>query len=279
MKKSRSERWKLAVYFVLRVLVVLLMIRELLLAQWYNALLCLLTLVLFMVPSIVEHRLKIDLPNTMEIIILLFIFAAEILGEIGSFFIRVPHWDTMLHAINGFLMAAIGFALVDIFNRNPKFQFNLSPAFLSFVAFCFSMTVGVLWEFFEFFADRLLGFDMQKDTLVNTIISANLSDPGSSKLFVIRDISQVVISGTVNGEITDTVITGGYLDMGLYDTMYDMMVNLIGAVMFSIIGYFYIKGRSKGTMAKAFIPHVFTEDEIEENEKHGKKKKPLINLK
>ena len=136
MKKSRSERWKLAVYFVLRGLVVLLMIRELLLAQWYNALLCLLTLVLFMVPSIVEHRLKIDLPNTMEIIILLFIFAAEILGEIGSFFIRVPHWDTMLHAINGFLMAAIGFALVDYLTATQNFSLTC-PRFLSFVAFAF----------------------------------------------------------------------------------------------------------------------------------------------
>ncbi|MGI5935210.1 MAG: hypothetical protein ACOX7I_00140 [Oscillospiraceae bacterium] len=278
MKRSRSERWKLAIYFILRVLVVLLMIRELVLRQWYNALLCLLTLVLFMVPSIVERRLKIDLPNTMEIIVLLFIFAAEILGELGSFFIRVPHWDTMLHTLNGFLMAALGFALVDIFNRNPRFHFNLSPAFMSFVAFCFSITVGVMWEFFEFFADRLLNWDMQKDSLVNTIVSANIGTMGGSRV-IINDISQVIITGTVNGEITDTIITGGYLDIGLYDTMSDMLVNLIGAAVFSAIGYFYIKGRSKGTIASAFIPHVLTEEEIEESEKQEKKKKPFIVLK
>jgi hypothetical protein len=175
-------------------------------------------------------------------------------------------------------MAALGFALVDIFNRSPRFQFNLSSAFLSFVAFCFSMTVGVVWEFFEYFSDRLLGLDMQKDSLVSTIVSSNLGTPEGSKT-VISDISQVIITGTVDGKVTDTIITGGYLDIGLNDTMHDMLVNLVGAVLFSLIGYFYIKGRSKGTIANAFIPHVLTEEEIEENERHEKKKKHFIALK
>ena len=79
---------------------------------------------------------------------LLFIFAAEILGELASFYVRVPNWDTMLHTVNGFLCAAVGFALVDMINRNERFSLKLSPVYLAIVAFCFSMTVGVpsaLW--------------------------------------------------------------------------------------------------------------------------------------
>ena len=81
---------------------------------------------------------------------LLFIFSAEILGEISSFYVLFPFWDTTLHTLNGFLAAAIGFSLVDLLNRSDRVKFDLSPLFLSITAFCFSMTIGVLWEFFEF---------------------------------------------------------------------------------------------------------------------------------
>ena len=103
----------LAVYLVLRGLVILSLVRAALRSDFESVFLCGLTLGLMILPSIFTRRLHIELPTTLEIIILLFIFAAEILGEINSFYIRVPNWDTMLHTLNGFLCAAIGFALVD----------------------------------------------------------------------------------------------------------------------------------------------------------------------
>jgi hypothetical protein len=219
-----------------------------------------------LLPSIVQKRLCITLPSTLEIIILLFIFAAEILGELASFFVRVPNWDTMLHTVNGFLCAAVGFALVDMINRNERFSLKLSPFYLALVAFCFSMTVGVLWEFFELAADNIMGLDMQKDTVINTINSVALDPTLSNKVIHVRDIADVII---VHSDGTQEALgLGGYLDIGLYDTMKDLMVNFVGAVVFSIIGYFYVKHEGKGKFASKFIPQVpMNEDNSSEQEK------------
>ena len=132
---------------VLRALVILVMILQIFNRNYENVFLCALTLLLLIVPSFLQVNLKIELPTGLEIILLFFVFAAEILGEIEAYYIRFPFWDTMLHTLNGFLMAAIGFSLVDILNRNERFKFELSPFFVAIVAFCFSMTIGVLWNF------------------------------------------------------------------------------------------------------------------------------------
>lgn len=138
------------IYFILRLFVIVVAIDQLRNRNYENLFLCILTLILFLVPSFIERRIHIDIPDTLEVIILLFIFSAEILGEIQEYYILFPYWDTVLHTINGFLAAAIGFSLIDILNKNDKFAISLSPVFVALVAFCFSMTIGVLWEFFEF---------------------------------------------------------------------------------------------------------------------------------
>ena len=160
-----------------------------------------------------------------NMIILLFIFAAEILGEIQAYYVQFPYWDTMLHTLNGFLCAAIGFSLLDILNRDERLAFKLSPVYLAVVAFCFSMTIGVLWEFFECFMDQMFLLDMQKDTIVHSIGSVMLDPAGGNTPVAIHDL----------------------------------FVNFIGAVVFSFIGYFYVKNRGKGWFAKRFIPKVLPE--------------------
>ena len=248
-------------YLILRGLVILVMARQIWLGNWDNVLTCLLTLVLFLLPSVAERRLKLDLPDTLETIILLFIFAAEILGEIGEFYVNVRGWDTMLHTVNGFFMGAIGFALIDLLNRHPRFHFNLSPLFVAFVAFCFSMTIGVLWEFFEYGVDRILLKDMQKDAIVTTISSVTLHPDGRNIPVILEGITGT----TVHHALGETRIPGGYLDIGLRDTMKDLLVNFIGAVVFSVLGFFYIKGRSK--FPAKFIPRLLTQEEYEAAEK------------
>ena len=249
-----SNKGTLIVYLVLRALVLLVMVRSFLRADYESVFLCGLTLVLMILPSFFSRKLNIELPSTLEIIILLFIFAAEILGELNSFYIRVPNWDTMLHTLNGFLCAAIGFALVDMLNRQDRFSFKLSPVYLALVAFCFSMTVGVLWEFYEYTGDRFLGFDMQKDTVVNTIRTVELDETRSNKVVKVGDIQDVIVVHSDGSQ--EALGLGGYLDIGLHDTMKDLMVNFVGAVVFSIIGYFYVKQKGKGSFAARFIPHV-----------------------
>ena len=249
-----SNKTTLTVYLVLRALIILIMVRAVLRGNYESVFLCALSLALLILPSILQKRLYITLPSTLEIVILLFIFAAEILGELASFYVRVPNWDTMLHTVNGFLCAAVGFALVDMINRNERFSLKLSPVYLAIVAFCFSMTVGVLWEFFEFAADRFLGLDMQKDTVLSAIGSVALDPTMSNKVIRVKDIADVIIVHADGSR--QTLGLGGYLDIGLYDTMKDLFVNFVGAVVFSVIGYFYVKQEGKGKFASRFIPKV-----------------------
>lgn len=252
----------LAVYLVLRGLVIFVLVRAVLRREYQSVFLCALSLILMVLPSIISRKLKIVLPSTLEVIILLFIFAAEILGEINSFYVRVPNWDTMLHTINGFLCAAIGFCLVDMLNRNDRFSFKLSPLYLAIVAFCFSMTVGVLWEFYEFGVDQLLGRDMQKDTVVHAIHSVNLDPTNSNTVIHARDIVDTIVVHSDGSQ--ESLGLGGYLDLGIIDTMKDLIVNFIGASVFSVIGYFYVKHKGKGKVATRFIPKVEYPAEPEE---------------
>lgn len=245
----KTHKKPFTIFLILRALVIAVLIAQIFNRNYENVFMCVLTLLLFMVPSFIQANFHIELPDTLEIIIMLFIFAAEILGEINEYYIHVTHWDTMLHTVNGFLAAAIGFSMVDILNRNEKFIFRLSPFFVAVVAFCFSMTIGVLWEFFEFGMDSFLGMDTQKDTVVNFINSVALNPDGINSPHRITDITSVVVNGQELG-------VGGYLDIGLIDTMKDLFVNFIGAVIFSVIGYFYVKKRGEGKFAKRFIPTV-----------------------
>lgn len=256
-EQIRENRALAAVYIVLRALVVLVMVAQFFNGNFENVFLCVLTLVLFFIPSFIERTVRIDVPDTLEVIILLFIFAAEILGEIRAYYIQYPYWDTMLHTLNGFLCAAIGFSLVDILNRSDRFTFSLSPVYLAVVAFCFSMTVGVLWEFFEWTIDNLFHLDMQKDTVVNAIGTVMLDPTGGNVPQHIKGITDVIVV-TADGTQRSLGL-GGYLDIGLNDTMKDLFVNFIGAVVFSVIGFFYVKSRGKGRFARRFIPRLVKE--------------------
>lgn len=241
----REHKSTFIVYSVLRLAVIAVGILQFFNGNYENVFLCILTLILLMVPSFIQLTFKVELPTTLEIIILLFIFAAEILGEIDDYYLLFPFWDTMLHTINGFLAAAIGFSLVTLLNDSEKIQFELSPIFVVIVAFCFSMTIGVVWEFFEFGMDQIFGMDTQKDTIIHILNSVSISADGSMTTF--RDIGNVVIDGTA-------LPIHGYLDIGLIDTMQDLMVNFIGASVFSVFGFFYIKFKGKINLVNRFIP-------------------------
>lgn len=241
----REHKSTFIVYSVLRLAVIAVGILQFFNGNYENVFLCILTLILLMVPSFIQLTFKVELPTTLEIIILLFIFAAEILGEIDDYYLLFPFWDTMLHTINGFLAAAIGFSLVTLLNDSEKIQFELSPIFVVIVAFCFSMTIGVVWEFFEFGMDQIFGMDTQKDTVIHILNSVSISADGSMTTF--RDIGNVVIDGTA-------LPFNGYLDIGLIDTMQDLIVNFIGASVFSVFGFFYIKFKGKINLVNRFIP-------------------------
>lgn len=259
---EESKHWRhiqnkkviLTIYLVLRILVVATMVAQFFNGNYENVMLCVLTLVLFMLPSFCERRLHIDLPDTLEVIVLLFIFSAEILGEIQEFYILIPGWDTVLHTLNGFLCAAIGFSIVNILNEDKHTSMHLSPFYMAVTAFCFSMTIGVLWEFFEWGMDNLAGLDMQKDTVLVGFNTVMLDPQGRNVAYHVRNVTDTILV-FADGS-TMSMGLGGYLDIGLMDTMKDLLVNLIGAVVFSFFGYFYVKSKGKGKVARNFIPNV-----------------------
>lgn len=251
MAYKETKRSSLAIYLILRFLVVICMILQIIRGDLNNALLCLLSLVLLFAPLFIQNKYEITLPDSLEISIYLFIFSAEILGEINNFYGIIPHWDTCLHTINGFLATAVGFSLVDLLNKNSK-DINLSPFYLCLVAFCFSMTIGILWEFFEYGGDKLMKFDMQKDTLITNISSVYLNPDNENKPVVVDNIGKTEIFDK-DGKLL-YVIDGGYLDIGLNDTMKDLFVNFIGALVFSFFAYIGFKNNKRSSVVKNFVP-------------------------
>lgn len=252
LKKECKETKKssLLVYFILRFLVILCLIRQIILGHLDSALLCILSLFLLILPIIIQRKFKITLPNTLEAIIYIFIFSAEILGEIYNFYGNIPNWDLMLHTLNGFLCAAIGLSLIDLLNKNSK-SIHLSPLYVAIASFCFSITIGVCWEFFEYGADKILNTDMQKDELITSISSVEFDPFQENKAKMIKGINKTILYDENNEELI--TIEDGYLDIGLNDTMEDLWVNFIGASIYSILGYFYIKNRDKYSLASKFI--------------------------
>ena len=236
-------------FTLLRIMTVCAMVRSIIIGNYGNAFTALLVLLLFLVPSFLEGALRLRIPPLFEAIIYCFIFAANVLGEIDHFYAHIPIWDTMLHTLNGFLFAAVGFSTVELLNRNSK-KFNLSPLYLTLVAFCVSMTVGVLWEFFECGMDLFFNMDMQKDFIVDKVNSVTLDPAHDQTVIHVKDIVSTQIN-TASGEVY--TIEGGYLDIGILDSMKDLFVNFIGAIVFCIFGFIYTKFGQKKKVAASIV--------------------------
>jgi len=237
----RQNKKVFILFTILRISVIFVLIRSLFLKNYEGVGISAFVLFLFLMPAILEKNFRVDIPPLFECIIYAFIYAAEILGEIDHFYVAIPGWDTMLHTLNGFLCAAVGFSLIDLLNQSSV-KINLSPLYLALCAFCFSMTVGVCWEFIECAGDLFFGQDMQKDFVVTSFNSVSLDPTHQQQVVHVNNITDTVIH-TASGKTY--TIEGGYLDIGILDTMKDLFVNFIGALVFSIFGYYYDKNHAK----------------------------------
>ena len=248
-QEMRSNKRVFILWLVLRLFVIAAMVLSAVRGYYDNVFVCLLVLVLFLVPAFIERKLAITLPSGLQILILLHIFATEILGELACYYVHFQYWDTIMHTIWGFLCAAIGYSMVDILNRGEKIKFNLSPVYLALAGFCFSMTIGVFWEFFEFGMDRIFFLDMQKDTVIHRFNSVMLDETMKNIPILVNNVNSVAVNGNLLG-------VEGYLDIGLFDTMEDLFVNFIGALVFSIIVLLSGKTEKARWLAFQFIPRV-----------------------
>ena len=140
----KEDKKAYIVYVILSLAIFAIIVHSIIERRFENVFTGLLASALLLIPPFIEKSFRVKLPTTLEILAYAFVFCAEILGEIGNFYQTFPFWDVMLHTFNGFMFAAFGFCLVDILNKSKRFRFALSPIFLAIVAFCFSMTIGVL---------------------------------------------------------------------------------------------------------------------------------------
>ncbi len=169
---------------------------------------CIAGIVLIAVPSIVERKLSVDIPDKMEVMYLVFLFCAIYLGEVKSFYSLIPYWDDILHAFSGGMLGALGFSLVCYFNNTKFLNINLSPLFVAIFAFCFALAAGAVWEIYEFLADVMFGTNMQK--------------------FIVDD---------------GTILIG---NAALRDTMTDIIIDALSSLLIAVIGYYMIKNKDIG---------------------------------
>lgn len=256
----RKKLWLKVLYLFLRIAVILIMIEQFRLQNYESAVLCILTLLLFLIPGFIERKIHIEIPDTIESIALISIYAGIILGEIRAYYVLFEHWDSILHALNGFLTAVIGFSLVDLMNGGRKVSLVFSPAFMALFIVCFATTVGVIWEFFEFGADSLFGKDMQKDTYISQMYTI-LLNPEGKNVPVHVPLDSVVINGQQ---------WKGYIDIGIIDTMKDMLLNALGAIVFAVYACLQVKmGRRENL--KEFVLRLQQKEKEEKTEKKSRK--------
>lgn len=169
MDMQKAEKTNTVIVIIVRILLVLVSFISFIVAEYVNILMCLFIYVLTIMPMYVSQKINLKLTWEFNITITLFIFASMFLGEIFNFYELIPWWDIMLHGLSGVLIGAFGFSLVYIMNKTDRVKMTLSPLFISLFAFCFSMTIAVIWEIIEFIADNLFGLNMQKSGLVDTM--------------------------------------------------------------------------------------------------------------
>lgn len=239
VKEKKSRVLKIITFFLTRFIFIGSFIISIFNGDYLTAFQCLTALAVFALKDLIYHRFDIEFPRGFEIAIIIFVFASVFFGEMNDYFAKVPFWDKALHTTSGFLIAAIGFSLIDLLNKNKRTLVHLSPFFEATFAFCFSMTMLVLWEFFEFGVDYFFLEDMQADYFV-TQFSSKIAY-GTLKGTHITDISKVIIEYGGGKEL----VLDAYIDIGNKDTMIDLIVGACGALVFSLIGFFALRRSSK----------------------------------
>ena len=164
---------------------------------------CLLGLIVINLPTFLARKLKFELPMTLYGMYIIFLYCAIFLGEVRSFYYVIPFWDSILHAFSSLMLGFCGFMAITILLRDEHIVMSLSPIFTAIFAFCFALSIGTVWEIYEYVFDGILGLNMQK--------------------FM-----------TVDG----TLLVG---HAALADTMKDIIIDAIGALTATVIGSVAIK--------------------------------------
>ena len=251
---KRKYALNLTTYILTRGIFVLAGLLSVLQKDYLTAFLCALALIVFMLPPIIDRKFNIKLPGGLEISAVIFTFMCVLGGEFGHLYAQYPFWDKILHTFSGFLISAIGLALIEFLNKSKRNMLRLSPIFIALFAFGFSMSVAVLWEVFEFAVDGISGTtDMQADYYLTSFASKKVGGERFPTPIVVDGIESVVITFSDGRE---ALVLPGYIDIGIADTMYDFIVAAIGSFIFCTLEFIALTKRNKHAqrISESFVP-------------------------
>ncbi len=260
---NRHFKRKFILYVVTRMIFILVGVVSALFEDYLTASLCAIALVFFLLPTFLYNKFNIKVPSALEISAVLFTFMCVVGGEIGHLYAQFPLWDKILHTFSGFLIAAIGLAFMDFFTKRKSSVFRLTPFFAVFFAFFFALGVEVIWEVFEYMVDTFTGFtDMQADYYINYFTSKKAGGETNPVPIIVGGIKDVVITFEDGRE---ALVLHGYIDIGLADTMHDIIVGAAGALLFCVIEFVALVKRDKRMqkISESFVPRKKeTEEEL-----------------
>ncbi len=249
MTNQSKERKILIIFLFIRIFIFLGIIITFITKNYISTIFCTFSTLLFLTPISKKKKICLEVPSILEIVITLLVFCIIILDVLNKLNTKV-HWDTIIHTIIGFLYALICFYYITRLIKK-RIDIKLPLPFICIISILFSMTAGVCWEMYEYSADKVFERDMQKDVLVTTFSSVNLNKDNKLEPVTINKIKSSIIN-TDKGPI---IVKGGYIDIGLNDTMKDLIVTLIGSLTFCILNLLFILNKEKYHYIKKIIPH------------------------
>lgn len=226
--KTRSERFRFVFFCVCELFAIGSCVYACFSGVTSKILICLFSVLLLPLPTLIAKWLHFTVPTPLYIGILCYA-VCPMLGHAYHFYYLIPWWDTFLHACGGVVFAMFGAYLPTLFDKDKAPSLLLCALF----GFCFSVTISALWEFIEYGCDRLLGSDMQQDAIIDNIYSYLLGEQ-TGVIGSITDIENVIVNGKV---------LTGYIDIGLIDTMTDMLFETLGALVYTLLYLFDRKQR------------------------------------
>ena len=165
--EKRINRIELIVAAILQASIAIISIGAVIEGMWLVAFSGTAILLLTFAPAMIERRLRVPLPVEFTLLTCIILFASFVLGEVRDFYELIWWWDLALHGMSAMLMGFIGFLAVYVFHMTHRIK--IKPLHVAAFTFGFAVTIGTLWEIFEFLMDWYVGTNMQKSGLVDTM--------------------------------------------------------------------------------------------------------------
>ena len=176
--QSRIERIELHVAGVLQVAILFITAGAIYQGLWLTAFNGTIVFLLTFAPAAIEQRLNLVLTVEFTLVTCFFLFASFVLGEVGDFYEQIWWWDLALHGLSALTIGVIGFLGIYVFHMTRRI--HIAPGWIATITFAIAVSLGTIWEIFEFAMDWYFGLNMQKSGLVDTMTDLSINALGAA---------------------------------------------------------------------------------------------------